>query len=136
MNTADVLAIFAVLLTAVAVLPGTLGILMLTNRIAASPAGARFIYSQSAVLIIAALAMIAYGLYRNAQIGSLSIPVIGAVIAVALLLIYGFLMHAKLLFRPVKNPVFISLDEAIEKYGSDEEVVGVTDDRFLEAYHR
>ena len=36
-------------------------------------------------------------------------------------------MHAKLLFRPVQNPLFISLDEAIEKYGPDEEVVGVTD---------
>ncbi|MCH8302090.1 MAG: hypothetical protein IH912_04995 [Proteobacteria bacterium] len=56
MNTTDVLAILAVLLTAVAVLPGTLGILLLTNKIAASPAGARYIYSQSGVLIVAALA--------------------------------------------------------------------------------
>jgi hypothetical protein len=36
-------------------------------------------------------------------------------------------MHAKLLFKPVKNPVFISLDDALEKFGPDEEVVGVTD---------
>ncbi len=127
MGTAEILAIVAVLLTAVAVLPGTLGILMLTNKIAASPAGARYIYSQSGVLIVAALGLIAYSLYQNGTSGSWSLTVIGATVAVALLLIYGFLMHAKLLFRPVKDPVFFSLDEAIEKYGQDEEVVGVTD---------
>ena len=127
MNTTDVLAILAALLTAVAVLPGTLGILLLTNKIAASPAGARYIYSQSGVLIVAALAMIGYGVYQNAIAGSWSILLIASVIAVALLLIYGFLMHAKLLFKPVKNPIFISMDEAINKYGPDEEVVGVTD---------
>ncbi len=127
MNTPDILAIIAVILTAVAVLPGTLGILMLTNRIAASPAGARYIYSQSAVLIIASVAMIAYALYQNATAGSWSIAVISSTVAVLLLLVYGFLMHAKLLFRPVRDPLFITLDEAIEKFGPDEEVVGVTD---------
>ena len=127
MNTTDVLAILAVLLIAVAILPGTLGILMLTNKIAASPAGARYIYSQSGVLIVAALGVIGYGLYQNAIEGSWSITVVASAVAMALLLIYGFLMHAKLLFRPVKNPVFISMDEAIDIYGPDEEVVGVTD---------
>lgn len=123
----DVLAILAVLLTAVAVLPGTLGILLLTNKIAASPAGARYIYSQSGVIIVIALAILAYGLYQNSQAGTFTVWVVGSTAAVALILIYGFLMHAKLLFQPVKNPLFISLDEAIEKYGPDEEVVGVTD---------
>jgi hypothetical protein len=127
MNTTDVLALLAILVTAVAVLPGTLGILMLTNKIAASPAGARYIYSQSAVLIVIALGLIGYGLYQNGTNDSWSLTVIGSTIAVALLLIYGFLMHAKLLFRPVKDPVFITLEEAIEKYGPDEEVVGVID---------
>lgn len=127
MNATDILAVFAVLLTAVAVLPGTLGILMLTNRIAASPAGARYIYSQSAVLIVAALAMIGFGLYENATDGGWSIVVVGSTVAVALLLVYGFLMHAKLLFRPVRDPVFITLDEAVEEFGPDEEVVGVID---------
>ncbi len=127
MNATDILAILAVLLTAVAVLPGTLGILMLTNKIAASPAGARYIYSQSGVLIAVALAVIGYGLYQNATAGPWSLTVIASAVAVGLLLAYGFLMHAKLLFRPVKEPIFISLDEAIEKYGPDEEVVGVLD---------
>lgn len=127
MTTADVLAILAVLLTAAAVLPGTLGILMLTNRIAASPAGARYIYSQSAILIVAAVAMTGYALYRNAAAGSWSLAVVASAVATALLLAYGFLMHAKLLFRPVRNPVFITLKEAVEKFGPDEEIVGVTD---------
>jgi hypothetical protein len=127
MNATDVLAILAVLLTAVAVLPGTLGILMLTNKFAASPGGARYIYSQAGVLIVVALAMIAYSLYQSVQVGTYSIALIGSTIAIAVLLIYGFLMHAKLLFQPVTNPIFISLDEAIEKYGPDEEVVGVID---------
>ena len=125
MNTLDVVAILAVLLAAVAILPGTLGILMLTNRIAASPAGARYIYSQSGVLIVLALALIVYALYRNAVAGAFSLTVIGSAVAVALLLIYGFLMHAKMLFRPVRKPIFISIDEALEKFGPDEEVVGV-----------
>ena len=127
MTTSDALAILAVLLTAVAVLPGTLGILMLTNRIAASPAGARYIYSQSGLLLVAALAMIIYALYRNAAADDYTVLVTGSAVAVVLLLLYGFLMHAKLLFRPVKDPVFISLDEAIGKFGPDEEIVGVVD---------
>ena len=127
MNTPDVVAILAVLLTAVAILPGTLGILMLTNRIAASPAGARYIYSQSGALIVVALALLVYAWYRSALAGDYSTAVIGSMVAVALLLIYGFLMHAKMLFRPVRKPIFISIEEALEKFGPDEEVVGVID---------
>ena len=122
MNASDALAILAVLLTAAAILPGTLGILMLTNRIAASPAGARFIYSHSRYLVIMALAILAFALYL--QVSPIAI---GCAVAVALLLVYGFLMHAKLLFRPVTAPTFISVDEAIAKFGPDEEVVGVID---------
>ena len=125
MTMPDVLAIIAVLLTALAVLPGTLGILMLTNRIAASPAGARYIYSQSGALIVIALALLAYAGYRSALAGAYSTAVIGAMVAIALLLIYGFLMHAKMLFRPVREPIFISIEEALEKFGPDEEIVGV-----------
>ena len=127
MNALNTVAIVAALLTAVAVLPGTLGILMLTNKIAASAAGARYIYFQSGVLVIVALLLIAYALYRSALSGTYSMAVVGSGIAVSLLLIYGFLMHAKLLFRPVRNPVFVSIDTALKKFGPDEEVVGVID---------
>jgi hypothetical protein len=127
MNTLNTVAIVAALLAAVAVLPGTLGILMLTNRIAASPAGARFIYFQSGVLLIVALMLLAYALYQSALDGAYSTAVIGSATTVSLLLIYGFLMHAKLLFKPVRNPVFLSIDNALEMFGPDEEVVGVID---------
>jgi len=125
MNSVDSMALLAVLLAATGVLPGTLGILMLTNRIAASPAGARYIYSQSALLIFAAVGLVVYLVWRQAQTGSHSIIVSGSAVAIALLLIYGYLMHAKMLFRPVREPVFIPINDALKKFGPDEEVVGV-----------
>lgn len=127
MTTVNTIALLAALLTAVAVLPGTLGILMLTNRIAASPSGARYIYFQSGALIVLALVLLVYTWYRSAASDADSMVVIGSSIAVLLLLIYAFLMHAKLLFRPVRNPVFVSIEEALDKFGPDEEVVGVID---------
>jgi len=127
MNSMDAIAILAVLLVAVAVLPGTLGILMLTNKIAASPAGARYIYSQSGVLIALALLLLAFVGYQSAQAGEYPMLVILSVASVAVLLIYGFLMHAKMLFKPIRKPHYISIDKALEEFGSDEEVVGVID---------
>lgn len=127
MNTLDAVAITSVLLTAVAVLPGTLGILMLTNKLAASPAGARYIYSQSGALIAGALALLIYVVYQNNQAGSYSMLVVFSVAAVLILLSYGFLMHAKMLFKPIRHPVYFSIDSALEKFADDEEVVGVID---------
>jgi hypothetical protein len=127
MSTLDAVAIFAVLLTAAAVLPGTLGILMLTNKIAASPAGARYIYSQSGALIALALAMLIYVGYQSVQAGEYSTLVVICMASVTVLLIYGFLMHAKMLFKPIRKPLYVSIDEAIEEFGADEEVVGVID---------
>jgi len=123
----DAVAIIATLLTAFSVLPGTLGILMLTNNIAASAAGARFIYFQSGALLAVALLLISYVAYRSFQADAFSALGIGSMVTVALLLAYGFLMHAKLLFKPVTKPKYASLDEAIEKFGADEEVIGVID---------
>lgn len=127
MTSSASLAILAVILTAIAVLPGTLGVLMLTNRIAATPAGARYIYAQAGVIIALALALLFFALYRSGVDGSYSVSVIASTIALALLLIYGFLMHAKMLFRPVRKPLFISIDEALATFGPDEEVAGVID---------
>jgi len=127
MGLLDAVAIIATLLAAVAVLPGTLGILMLTNKFAASPAGARYIYFQSGGLLAVSLLLIAYVGYRGNQADAYSDLVIGCMAAVALLLIYGFFMHAKMLFKPVTKPTYASIDEALEKFGPDEEVVGVID---------
>jgi len=127
MDTLNTIAILAALLTAVAVLPGTLGILMLTNRIAASPSGARYIYFQSGALIVLALLLLVYTLYQSAAGGASSTVVSGSAIVVLLLLIYGFLMHAKMLFKPVRNPLFVSTQKALAEFGPDEEVVGVID---------
>ena len=124
MNSLDAVAIFAVLLTAAAVLPGTLGILMLTNKIAASPAGARYIYSQSGALIALALAMLIYSAYRSAEGGEYSTIVAISMALVSVLLIYGFLMHAKMLFKPIRKPLYISIDKALDEFGAEEEVVG------------
>ena len=127
MGSLDAVAIIATLLAAVAVLPGTLGILMLTNKIAASPAGARYIYFQSGAFLAVSLVLIAYVGYQGNQADAYSDLVIGCMAAVALLLIYGFLMHAKMLFKPITKPTYASIDEALEKFGPDEEVVGVID---------
>ncbi len=127
MDLPNFLAVIAVLLAGIAVLPGTLGLLMLTNKIAASPAGARYIYSQSGVLLVVSVALIGYAVYAQATVGPLSTAVILAAAAFVALLAYGFLMHAKLLFRPVHEPIFISAVEALREFGPDEEVVGVID---------
>jgi hypothetical protein len=79
------------------------------------------------VLVIFALLLLAYALYQSALRGAYSTAVIVSATALPVLLIYGFLMHAKLLFRPVRNPVFVSIDEALAKFGPDEEIVGVID---------
>jgi hypothetical protein len=127
MNTLDAIAIFAVLLIAVAILPGTLGILMLTNKIAASPAGARYIYSQSGALIALALMLLIYVGYQSVNAGGYSMLVVICMALVTVLLIYGSLMHAKMLFKPIRKPLYVSIDKALEKFGADEEVVGVID---------
>jgi hypothetical protein len=128
MNTLDVLAVTAVLLTAIAVLPGTLGVLMLTNKIAASPAGARYIYSQSGALIAIAVLLLVYVGVRGYPQGDYSTIALAAIAAVVVLLLYGFLMHAKLLFTPIKEPQYVTVDQAIERFSADEEVVGVIDE--------
>lgn len=127
MTGAEWLAIAAVLMCAAAILPGTLGILMYTNQIAASDSGARYIYGKAMWLGVASAAVMAAAIYQAGPIASLSLVTLGAITAYAGVLVFGFFMHTKLLFRPIKKPQFISLDEAIDKFGPDEEVVGVID---------
>ncbi len=127
MALTDVLAVLAAALAALAVLPGSLGVLMLTNRIAATDWGARLIYRAAPWVL--ALSFLPAGLaaYRWWRIGDITVWGELAFAAFAAVLVFGFLMHTRFLFRPVKRPKFMSADEARARFGDDEEVVGVID---------
>jgi len=121
------MAMAAVLLGAVAILPGTLGILMLTHKLAADATGARFIYTQSKWLLAISAILLVAALYPAVAGTAVSKLTIAAVVVYGGILVFGFFMHTSLLFRPVREPVFISLDEAIKQFGPQEEVIGVID---------
>ena len=57
------LALAAVLLCAVAILPGTLGVLMLTHKLAADASGARFIYGGSVWVLFVSVLLLAEAVY-------------------------------------------------------------------------
>lgn len=124
MSGIEWLAVFAVLLCAAAVLPGTLGILMFTNKIAVSEPGARYIYGKSFWVFVASA--ILTGIVAL-QTEVYSWVIIGCAAAYLGVMVFGFFMHTKLMFKPIREPIFISLEEALEKFGPDEEVVGVID---------
>ncbi len=128
MTGSESLAIVAVVLGAVAILPGSLGVLMLTHKIAASASGARFVYGQSFWLLMISVIAMAAALFQAVANQSSSLVLWGAVVAYLGVLVFGFFMHVRLNFRPVRKPSFISVDEAIEKFGPAEEVIGVIDD--------
>ena len=69
----------------------------------------------------------AYALGTGAQGGASSVVLAGTAIIFAGILVFGFFMHTKLMFRPILKPQYITLDKALEKFGPDEEVVGVLD---------
>lgn len=121
------MAMAAVLLGAVAVLPGTLGVLMLTHKLAADAAGAKFIYSQSKWLLAISVILLAAALYPLATVDTVSRLTIAMAVLYGSILVFGFFMHTTLMFRPVRKPVFISLEEAIKRFGPAEEVIGVLD---------
>jgi hypothetical protein len=41
--------------------------------------------------------------------------------------VFGFLMHMRFMFKPVTAPLYLSVDDAIARFGEDEEVTGVID---------
>ncbi len=129
MSSAELIALIAVLLFAVSILPGTLGILLMTSKIAAKDWGARLIYEKAmlgataaGVLMVGAWILVATGG------GGPSLFMMGATLVFLGVCIFGFLMHTKFLFQPVTNPLYMSVDEALQKFGPDEEVIGVIDD--------
>ncbi len=127
MTVAEWLSITAALSCALAVLPGSLGVLVWTNNLAAGTRGARYIYGRAAGVLGLSAILLAAALYQAASGGGVSTVFVAGVIAYAGVLVFGFVMHTKLMFKPIRKPMFISVDEAIQRFGPDEEVIGVTD---------
>ncbi len=128
MTGADLIAIFAALIFAAAILPGTLGVLLMTSKIAAKDWGARLIYQKAMWIAGAAAALMALSWGLALSAGNISLLLLGASALFGGVATFGFFMHTKFLFKPVTKPLYMSVDEAIEKFGPDEEVVGVIDD--------
>ncbi len=129
MAVSEGMAVAAVLLCALAVLPGTLGVLMLTHKLAADASGARFIYGQSAWVLAVSAALLAGAIYPAVLDGSFSLILLAAIMTYGGILVFGFFMHTSLMFKPVREPTFVSLDAAIKRFSPDEEVVGVIDNK-------
>lgn len=127
MTEIELLALVAVLLCALAVLPGTLGVLMFTHKIAASASGARFVYGHARGVLALSVVIMGAALYRASPFDNLSVLLVLEVLAFGGIIVFGFFMHTTRNFRPVRDPIFISMDEAFAKFGPDEEVVGVID---------
>lgn len=126
----DWMAIASVLLLAAAILPGTLVFLMLTNKLAVSEEGARYIYGNAFWVGIVSLALALYTLFLAMQAGPAhyySVPLVASVVLYGAVLVWGFFMHTKLMFQPVRKPRYLDTAQALKRFGGDEEVVGVID---------
>ncbi|MDP3072925.1 MAG: DUF3179 domain-containing (seleno)protein [Opitutaceae bacterium] len=121
------LALAAFLLAALAVLPGCLGFLVFTHTLTATPAGAWFVYVAAIPLYaLSALLLLAAFILARRRRSRLRWVVLSAV-AFGGVSLFGFLMHTGFLFRPVTQPEYVSLDEAIHRFGESEPIVGVLD---------
>ena len=127
MSGTDWMAALAVLLSAISILPGTLGILMLTNRVAATAVGARLIYQYSVFVLAASFVLLLWAWARAVAGEGPSMPLVLASVAYLGVCAFGFLMHTRFLFRPIREPVFVPIAEAVKRFGPEEEVVGVID---------
>ncbi len=125
MSGAELISILGALLFALAVLPGTLGILLMTSKIAAKAWGAELIYQKAPWVAGAATLLIIAGWIMAS---GPTLIMLGATAFYLGVFVFGFFMHTKFMFKPVTQPLYMSIDEAIEKFGPDEEVVGVIDD--------
>ncbi|KUO55652.1 MAG: hypothetical protein APF78_06105 [Sphingomonadales bacterium BRH_c3] len=126
----DWMAIASVLLLAASILPGTLVFLMLTNKLAVSEGGARYIYGNAFWVGIASLVLALSTLVIAVSEGPshyLTIPFVASVVLYGAILVWGFFMHTKLMFQPVREPRYLDTAAALVRFGGDEEVVGVID---------
>ncbi len=121
------LAVVAVILCATAVLPGSLGVLMLTHKLAADAAGARFIYGHSIWILGVSAVLLATAFFSTTSSDGVSTLMTVAGIVYAGILVFGYFMHTSLMFRPIRKPTFIAMSDAMARFGPGEEVVGVID---------
>ena len=124
MDLTLILPTIAVLLAAVAVLPGSLGIVMFTHKVLARPRGALLFNVLALPIWISSLVVLVVSVILRSETGP---AWWAATILVAGLTVFGFLMHMRFMFKPVREPSYLSLDQAIERFGEDEEVAGVID---------
>lgn len=124
-----VLVFFSVLLAALAVLPGSLGVLKFTHKLAAHPVGAFFTYVVSVPAYGVSVGLMILSVYLSWKIKGPFLISFAALVVFAGISFFGFLMHSRFMFQPVRNPEYISMGEAIKRFGGDEEVIGVVDRR-------
>ncbi len=103
MGAIEAIAIVAVLLCALAILPGTLGILMLTNKFAADAAGARLIYQHSISVLIVSVLLMLFSSFQAFSISTQSWLFIGSVVIYVGICAFGFLVHTRFLFLKIIN---------------------------------
>lgn len=123
----EIIAVPAALLFALAILPGTLGVLLMTSKIAARGWGARLIYQRAPWIAAGAAVLLAVAWALALASGGASLILLGATVFFGGVAVFGFFMHTKLMFKPVTKPLYMSVDQALEKFGPDEEIVGVID---------
>lgn len=123
----EIIAVPAALLFALAILPGTLGVLLMTSKIAARGWGARLIYQKAPWIAAGAAVLLAVAWALALASGGASLILLGATAFFGGVAVFGFFMHTKLMFKPVTKPLYMSVDQALEKFGPDEEIVGVID---------
>ncbi len=127
MEIALVTAVLAVLLAALAVFPGSLGVVKLTHKLLARPVGA-FLFNVLALpLWLASLALLLVAALLARGDDSSVRGVALAALIVGGITVFGFLMHMRFMFKPVRDPLYLSTDQALERFGPEEEVVGVID---------
>jgi hypothetical protein len=119
----------AALLAALVVLPGCLGFLMLTHGLTATPAGAWFVYVGAIPLYALSALLLGVTCWLARRRGVRRLALLPPVFAFAAISTFGFFMHTGFLFRPVVRPEYVTLDEAINRFGHEESVVGVLDAR-------
>ncbi len=127
MTVAESLFIAAACVCGLAVLPGSLGVLTLTNTLAAGTRGARLIHGRAGIILMASAVVLISAIYQGASADGFSALSMAAISGYAGILAFGYLMHTSQMFKPVRKPRFISMAAAIKRFGPDEEVIGVTD---------